>query len=121
MDKLKPFIPLLVLVALCVAIGLISPRFLTLANLVRVSSGAAVPLILICGMTFIILIGSIDLSLEGTLAVSAVTIGQIALAYGGSPWVVLAFPAVVLVGAAIGFLNGAAHVGLRVPSLLTSL
>ena len=44
MEKLKPFIPLLVLAALCVAIGLISPRFLTLANLVRVSAGAAVPL-----------------------------------------------------------------------------
>jgi ribose transport system permease protein len=120
-EKAKPYLPLLILIALCLTIGLIAPRFLTVANFVRLSASAAVPLILVCGMTFIILIGSIDLSLEGTLAVSAVTIGQIGLAFGGSPWIFLAFPLVVAVGAIIGFLNGAVHVALRVPSLLTSL
>ena len=119
--RLKPFIPLLMLVVLCVAIGAVAPRFLTTGNFVRLASSASVPLILVCGMTFIILIGSIDLSLEGTLAVAAVTTGQIGLHFAGNPWIALAFPAVVLVGAAIGFLNGSVHVLLRVPSLLTSL
>jgi ribose transport system permease protein len=117
----KAYIPLLMLVVLCIAIGIVAPRFLTIENFVRLASSASVPLILVCGMTFIILIGSIDLSLEGTLAIAAVTIGQIALHFGGNRWVVFAFPAVILAGALIGFLNGSVHVVLRVPSLLTSL
>jgi len=120
-ERLKPYFPLLVLILLCIAIGIVAPRFLSLANFVRIASSAAVPLILVCGMTFIILMGSIDLSLEGTLAVAAVTIAHVGLNLGGSPWILLAFPLVVLVGAVVGFCNGAVHVGLRVPSLLTSL
>lgn len=120
-QKLKPFAPLIVLIILCLAIGMISPRFLSFANLGRVSSTAAVPLILTCGMTFIILIGSIDLSLEGTLAVAAVAVGHISLLLAGSPLVLLVIPIAVAIGAAIGCLNGAVHVGLKVPSLLTSL
>jgi ribose transport system permease protein len=121
MATLKALIPLLVLAALSIGIGVISPRFLTLSNFVRVSSSAAVPLILVCGMTFIILIGSIDLSVEGNLAVAAVTVGQIGSQFSDSPWILLVFPLVTLLGALIGFLNGAVHVYLRVPSLLTSL
>jgi ribose transport system permease protein len=121
MAKVKTLIPLLVLIALCLAIGLIAPRFLTVSNFIRLCTGAAVPLILVCGMTFIILIGSIDLSVEGNLAVAAVTVGQVGLQFGGTPWILLVFPLVTIVGALIGFLNGAVHVYLRVPSFLTSL
>ena len=119
--KIKPFVPLLMLIVLCLGIGLIAPRFLSTANFVRMAAGASVPLILICGMTFIILIGSIDLSAEGTLAVSAVTVGLAGQMLGGSPWVLLVYPLAILVGGLIGCANGAVHTYLKVPSLLTSL
>ena len=121
LGKLKRLIPLIVLIGLCIAIGMVAPRFLSFPNFVRISTSAAVPLILICGMTFIILVGSIDLSLEGTVAVSAVIVGHVGLTLGGTPFVLLAFPMVVAIGALIGFLNGAVHVMLSVPSLMTSL
>ena len=119
--KLKRFIPLIVLIGLCIAIGIDSPRFLSFANFVRISTSAAVPLILICGMTFIILVGSIDLSLEGTIAVAAVVVGHVGLILGETPFILLAFPLVIALGTLIGFLNGAVHVKLAVPSLMTSL
>jgi len=109
------------LLFLCVAIGLIAPRFLSVGNFVRITSSASVPLILICGQTFIILIGSIDLSLEGTLAVAAVMVGLLGQWVGGTAFVLLAFPIAIVGGSMIGFLNGAVHVYLKVPSLLTSL
>ena len=119
--KIKPFVPLLMLIVLCLAIGMISPRFLSTANFIRIAAGASVPLILVCGMTFIILMGSIDLSLEGTLAVSAVFVGLIGQMLGGSFWVLLVYPIAILVGGVIGLANGAVHTYLKVPSLLTSL
>ncbi len=121
LSKVKPFVPLLMLIVLCLAIGLLAPRFLSVANFVRIAAGASVPLILVSGMTFIILLGSIDLSLEGTLAVSAVFVGLFGQMFGGSIWVLLVYPLAMLIGGLIGFANGAVHTYLKVPSLLTSL
>ena len=53
-----------------------SPRstrnFLTFGNFVRISQTAMIPLVLGLGATFIILMGSIDLSVEGVLTLGAV-------------------------------------------------
>ena len=119
--KIKPFVPLLMLIILCLAIGLVAPRFLSTANFIRMAASASVPLILVCGMTFIILMGSIDLSVEGTLAVSAVTVGLVSQMLGGSSWVLLVYPLAILIGGLFGCANGAVHTYLKIPSLLTSL
>lgn len=119
--KIKPFVPLLMLIVLCLAIGLVAPRFLSTGNFIRIAAGASVPLILVSGMTFIILIGSIDLSLEGTLAVSAVVVGLVGQVLGGSAWILLVYPLAILIGGLIGCANGSVHTYMKVPSLLTSL
>ena len=41
--------------------------FLTIGNLVRLLQTAMIPLVLALGATFVILLGSIDLSVEGVL------------------------------------------------------
>jgi len=78
--------------------------------------------VLALGMTFVIVLGSIDLSVEGVLAIGAVLISLLvrnnsnALDLG---WfgVVLA----ILACGAIGCLNGVIHVGLRIPSFMVTL
>ena len=55
-----------VLVVLCLIIAAINRNFLTFGNFVRMSQDAAIPLVLGLGETFIILMGSIDLSVEGS-------------------------------------------------------
>src|ERR1700741_5018926 len=66
--------PVAVLVGLCLVVGLINPSFLTTGNAVRMFNTAAIPLVVCMGATFIILMGSIDLSVEGTIALTAVMV-----------------------------------------------
>ena len=68
--RLRPWAPLLVLIALCAVIGAIAPAFLSLPNLVRILNAASIPLIVALGATFIILMGSVDLSLEGVVGLA---------------------------------------------------
>src|SRR5687768_15211839 len=70
--RLASIAPVLVLLLLCGVITVINPIFLTFSNAVRISQAAMIPLVLGLGATFIILMGSIDLSVEGVLALGAV-------------------------------------------------
>ena len=70
---------MLVLILLCAVISAINPNFLTFGNFVRISQAAMIPLVLGLGATFIILMGSIDLSVEGVLTLSAVILSVLVL------------------------------------------
>src|SRR3981189_2510462 len=71
LERLKSFAPLLALVILSLLIGLFNPRFFDFFNFVRIANSAAIPLVLALGATFVILLGSVDLSVEGILALGA--------------------------------------------------
>ena len=120
--RLRPWAPLLVLVALCAVIGAIAPAFLSIPNLVRILNAAAIPLIVALGATFIVIMGSVDLSLEGVVAIGAVATALLvandsnAIALG-----LFAIPFVLLLGGLFGLLNGLIHVGLQIPSFMTTL
>ena len=75
------------------------------------------------GVTFIIVMGSIDLSMEGAVAVCAVSFAYIFLGLGGklAGLGLLAIPASLVIGALFGLLNGFIHVRLRIPSFMASL
>ena len=70
--RLRQWAPLIVLVGLCVVVGSFNANFFTAGNFVRLVSSAAIPIVLCMGATFIILMGSIDLSVEGVVAMAAV-------------------------------------------------
>lgn len=114
--------PLIVLVVLCAIIAAINPNFLSFGNFVRISQTAAIPLVLGLGATFVILMGSIDLSVEGTLTCSAVILSMLVLnGANGNDLGLLGVLAVLVVGGGIGFLNGLVHVRLRIPSFMATL
>src|SRR4029077_8653261 len=71
--------PVLVLALLCLIISVINRNFFTFGNLVRMSQDAAIPLVLGIGETFIVLMGSIDLSVEGILTLAAVILSMTVL------------------------------------------
>ena len=107
---------------LCGIISVINPNFLTFGNAVRISQTAMIPLVLGIGATFIILMGSIDLSVEGVLTSAAVILSVLVLnGANGNDLGLLGVLAVLLVGAAIGFINGVIHVRLKIPSFMTTL
>lgn len=119
---LKTWGTVLVLVVLCLFITLISPNFMDSKNLVRVATAATIPLFLAIGETFIILLGSIDLSLEGIVALSAVVVSMMVRnGRNDNDFGWLAFFVALGIGGAMGFLNGFIHVRLRIPSFMCTL
>jgi ribose transport system permease protein len=114
--------PLLVLIILVVGLAIINPRFVSPANLSNLARQGAIALIIALGMLFIILMGSIDLSAEGNMAVSSVVVGMLAANYFNENnlgmWAVLL---AILAGTMMGFINGLLHTKLRIPAFMSSL
>lgn len=122
-DLVSRWAPLIVLIVLILVFALIEPRFLSVRNFARIGIAAAPALMVAIGVTFVVLMGSIDLSMEGTVSVSAVVFAFAFLALGGTlasmAW--LALPLALVVGALAGLLTGIVHVFLRIPSFMASL
>ncbi|MEM8849603.1 MAG: ABC transporter permease [Pseudomonadota bacterium] len=102
---------------------LLDSRFFSIRNAARIGISSAPALMVAIGVTFIIIMGSIDLSMEGTVSVSAVIFAFAFIALGGTlaSWAWLALPLALAVGAALGFINGLVHVKLKIPSFMASL
>ena len=114
--------PIGVLALLCLTIAFFSDNFLSLSNLVRIANAASIPLVLVMGATFVILMGSIDLSVEGVVALTAVVT---AVLVGNDHTTLdlglLAVPLAMFAGALIGLSSGLVHVTLRIPSFMATL
>ncbi|MEM9439145.1 MAG: ABC transporter permease [Pseudomonadota bacterium] len=104
-------------------IYLIDSRFFSIRNAARIFVAASPALMVAVGVTFIIIMGSIDLSMEGTISVCAVIFAFAFLAWGGTvaSFAIFAIPLAILVGAVMGFINGLIHVRLKIPSFMASL
>src|SRR4029077_13427664 len=121
-SRWRDLAPVAVLVALCILITAFSPNFLSISNFIGLLNSSAIPMVLCMGATFIILMGSIDLSVEGIVAVSAVLVSLLVENDTTSYSIgLLAVPVAILVGGAMGFLNGFLHVKLKTPSFMTTL
>ena len=70
--------PLVGLVLLCVALTLSTDTFLTFRNILNVLDQVTVLGVLAIGMTLVILIGGIDLSVGSVLALSGMVLGYVA-------------------------------------------
>lgn len=121
-EQWRRWAPVAVLISLCVLVSLFNPNFLTFGNFVRLLNSAAIPVVLCMGATFIILMGSIDLSVEGAVALTAVTVSLlVANDITGYSIGLAAVPVAILIGGAMGLLNGVVHVKLKTPSFMTTL
>jgi ribose transport system permease protein len=100
---------------------LISPNFFSVNNFVRIASASSIPVVLTLGATFVILLGSIDLSVEGVMAIAGVVLASLVAA--DSSWFgsVVGVIAAIAIGAAMGAFSGLLHVVLRIPSFMVTL
>ncbi|WP_246594722.1 ABC transporter permease [Mameliella sediminis] len=114
---------MIVLLVLIAFFTVLEPRFFSVRNLARIAISSSPALMVAIGVTFIIIMGSIDLSMEGTVSVSAVVFAFAFIGLGGTVLGlgILALPLAILVGAAIGLINGLVHVKLKIPSFMASL
>lgn len=94
---------LILLLAVAVAMGVMTPYFWTTANIINIFEQAAIPTILALGMCFVIGSGQIDLSVGSTLALAALVFGEVA---NQSESLGAGIVAAITVGVACGTLNG---------------
>lgn len=122
-DTLLKWAPLLVLLVLVLFFALVEPRFFSVRNFARIAISSAPMLMVAIGVTFIVIMGSIDLSMEGTVSVCAVIFAFAFIALGGTlaSWAWLSLPLALVVGSAVGFINGLVHIRLKIPSFMASL
>ncbi|MFJ1996644.1 ABC transporter permease [Streptomyces asiaticus] len=115
--------PALAVLALIAAVmSFVNPSFLSPGNLSAVAEQSAVPAVLAVGLTFVILMGGIDLSLEGTMAAASLTTALLVANDRNTMDLGLwAIAAGCAVGAAVGLVAGATVGLLRVPSFIVTI
>lgn len=94
----------------------LNSSFLSLGNLRAIELSAAILLVAACGVSFVILMGSIDLSTGPTVSLAGMLVTALLPKLGYSA--LLIGPAL---GLLIGLLNGMLFVFARIPSIITTL
>lgn len=110
---------LLVLAVMVIIMALVSPNFLTFANLFNISRQIAVMAIVAAGMTFVIISGGIDLSVGSNVALSGIVLSWL-IQSAGLP-IGLALIAGLGVALLIGLLNGSFIAKLKIPFFIVTL
>lgn len=117
---------ILVVIAMVIIFTVLEPNFLNSMNIVNLLSDSAPLMIMAIGMTPILIIGSIDLSIGALCSAANVLMLQlmIRMADGGMgpiPVFLLSLILTVLFGFAAGVILGFIQVKLKVPSFIASL
>jgi len=105
-------------IALLLIVGVAAPSFFDAGNLGDLFINNAPILLLAIGMTLVILIGEIDISVGSQFAVASVTAGL--LAKTGMPIPIL-FVSMLLIGAMMGAVNGVLVGWFKLPSIIVTL
>lgn len=103
---------------LCLALTLLSDRFLTVSNLINILRQSAINGIIAIGMTYVILTAGIDLSVGAVLALSTVVMADFLQRGLGLP---LAVVSGLGLGSVMGMVNGLLISKLRVPPFVATL
>ena len=118
MKRMPQWRILLAFVVMVIAFAIFADGFMTSKNIINILRQSSTEMIVAMGMTFVLLIGGIDLSV-GKVAMLAGTITA-TLMVRGAP-VFLAILVGLAMGVFCGFLNGFASAKLNIPAFITTL
>lgn len=104
--------------ALLLVVLLVAPSFYSFGNLRDLAVSNAAVLIIALGMTLVILLGEIDISVGSQFAALSVVAGLLAKTSLPLPFVAIV---VLLIGWMLGALNGALVAWVRIPSIVVTL
>jgi ribose transport system permease protein len=115
-EQIRSSAPLLVLIGLVLVIGALRPGFFNVESLIVTVADTAILFILGAGSTFVVILGSIVLSIQAICSFASVIVALMLPTYGyGSLAVALAM------GLVTGTISGVLHVWLRIPSFIVTL
>lgn len=122
-ERIMQIAPVMVLLLLIVVFSIACGRnFASRDNLVAILNQLAIPLVIAFGLTFVIMIGSIDLSIDGTVGMAGSLMAVFVLnsQFPGMNMGVWGAMLAVLTSVVIGFIVGLVHVKLRIPSFMVT-
>ncbi|MDR2528902.1 MAG: ABC transporter permease [Synergistaceae bacterium] len=120
-EKLRVYTPILLLFALSLIFSVYDRRFFSAANINNLLYQMAIPLILATGITFVLLLGSIDLSLEGIMGLSGSSIALlIQNTKNANDFGALGVAAPIAGCALLGALTGYIHAKTRIASFVAT-
>jgi len=117
-SRARQFGTLLGLLALSLALWILTPHFLTVSNLLNVLEQSSINAIVAAGMTFAIISGGIDLSVGSVLALSGIVLASLLQTGAGLP---VALTLALASAAACGLLNGLFVTMGRLPPFIATL
>lgn len=112
----RDYFPVIFLIVMCIVFSFMNERFLSWNNFMVILVQIVTLMVCGMGMTFVIMTGSIDLSVGSILALSAVMVALTVPKFG-----VFAFVFAIITGAVCGLLNGLIFAIGRVPSFIATL
>ena len=114
----RSLVPVAALVLLIIVFTIANPKFLTGSNFMNILRQFSVLLVAGLGATFIIIMGSIDLSVGSIVTMCGVVAALLVMQAGFGPWAFFIAP---FFGLVAGALNGAIFAYWRLPSFLVTL
>ena len=108
-----------VVLLLVVFLSFASPYFMTPGNMTVVGRQIGLALIISVGMTFVILIGGIDLSVGSVVALVSVLTGEFMVVFGLPPAISVILA--IACGALVGVVNGTINAYVGIPSFVVTL
>jgi ribose transport system permease protein len=106
-----------VLLLIFVFLSIAYPSFLSVLNLSNILRQQVPNLIVAIGITYILIVGEIDISLGGSLALVIIVTGKAVNALGIWPAVLLG----ILTGSLVGFINSVIVIDGKIPAFIATL
>ncbi len=120
--RLQDYGPILVLALLSTYFSFASDRFLSVSVLASLLESAAIPAVLVVGLTFVMLQGSIDLSLEGVVAATTMAVALlVSNTVTANDFGLFGLFIAVAMGLAFGLANGMLYIWFRIPSFIVTI
>ncbi|WP_346026696.1 ABC transporter permease [Beduinella massiliensis] len=116
--KSREMTSIVFIVVLFLGVGIVNPAFLSSRNIMLCFNGGVVYTIMAMGIAFVIMTGEIDVSVGATMGMAAAV--SATLIRDGAPWT-LAIGAALLIGVAVGLVNGFGVTVIGIPSIIMTL
>lgn len=114
----REYVTFILLILEIAIFGILAPNFLSGSNMVRVIQNAAEISIVSIGMTIVMLLGGIDLSVGSVMGVIAILVGNM-INLGINSIIILL--AAIAIGVVLGLVNGLLIAKLNIPDMIVTL
>lgn len=121
MDKIRRYAPLILLVVMTIVGAVSQENFFSWGNIVNIMYQMSIPLVISVGLTYVLLLGSIDLSIEGMMGFAGSFVAfLVANKSNNNNLGLFAVVIVVVLCTLVGALTGYLHVKARIATFIVT-